>query len=1032
MGSAIPRSLLIVLGSFCAALASIVLDQGSTPITAIWLPNAIAAGLWVQRRRFSSPRSIVAFAVGILAALAAAGTAWPAAIVITGVHLIEIAAVILLLSALLPKVRDLPDSVRVGLILIVVGIAGPSIAAPLATVALMTLTGLHPIYIFAPWFTGSLLGATMALPIVLTASRSELARFRHPAYAAAVLSYATFMALCAVGALLYLHFPFVALSLPLLFVAATFSPFVTAIGTSTVAVAVAIVGVLVIGEADDLLYEMSIHASTALAIGPPFLFSLLRHQLETSEARLKASDRMFRTAMENSAIGMAIVGRDGRFLKTNPRFREVVGYAEDELAQIDFRRITHPDDLAADEALVDDLLAGNLDHYELEKRYLRTDGTAVWSLLAVSIIRSRWAGEDDFFISQMVDIDRRRRSEEALRETNRLLFDEKERLRITLYSIGDAVITTDRWSHITLMNPAAERLSGWSRSDAIGRPLDDVFVLLSEATGEAIASPVADCLQTGLPRTALDGALKINRTDGWIPIRASAAPVRSVDGIVHGAVLTFQDVSQARALQRDLLHVAMHDALTGLPNRRSFEQSLAAACADAGRSVVRHVVGYLDLDRFKLINDTAGHAAGDAALRDIARVLEGGVRKNDVIARLGGDEFGLILFNCSVEHAQGVSEKLLAQLRATGFRWLGRGYEVGASIGLSEISGSRRDASEVLMEADVACYTAKTSGRHRVVAYHEEAHGAHRHRRDMDMATELSLAIESGRFRLYAQAILPVATADDGRFYEILVRLVGTDGELIGPAEFLPAAERYGLMAAIDRWILAAALDRCAEALAGDPGLRLSINLSTDSLDDPGLWPFIEAAIGAGGFAPGQICLEITETALVRSAATAIDFVTRAQAFGVRIALDDFGVGMSSFAYVKSFKPDEIKIDASFIHDVDTVDRDREIIRAIVQLGHALTIDVVAEGVETEAQFARLRALGVTRGQGFLSSRPSASTSASRRGPASRSTDRLSPSPSTVAGRPAPTGDAPCPGGPGHARRREPRRHFCLYKKNTA
>jgi len=970
MGSALPRSLLVALGFFCAALASIVLDLASTPIPAIWLPNAIATGLWVRRGRFSSPSSIVAFAVGVLAALLATGTAWPSAIVITAVHLIEVAVAILIVHALLPRLRNLPNWVRVGLVLAVVGIAAPAVTAPLVTLTLMMVAHLPPISIVAACFTGSLFGATLVLPMLLTASRSEFARFRDPRHAVAVLGYAAFMAMCAVGALLYLDFPFAALSLPLLFVAATISPFLTALGTTTVGVAITVLGAVAIGKPGDLLYQSSLHASTALAIGPPFLFSLLRHQLETSETRLKASERMFRTAMENSAIGMAIVGCDGRFHQTNPRFREVIGYSEDELAQIDFRRITHPDDLAADEALVEDLLAGNRDHYELEKRYLRKDGTAVWSLLAVSIIRSRRVGESDFFISQMVDIDRRRRSEEALRETNRLLFDEKERLRITLYSIGDAVITTDRWSNVTLMNPAAERLTGWSRSDAIGRPLAEIFQFVSEAAGEAIASPVADCLQIGLPRTALDGALKVHRTGARIPIRASAAPVRSVDGVVHGAVLTFQDVSQARALQRDLLHVAMHDALTGLPNRRSFEQSLAAACAEAGRSAVRHVVGCLDLDRFKLINDTAGHAAGDAALRDIARVLEGGVRKNDVVARLGGDEFGLILFDCSVEHAQALSEKLLTQLRATGFRWLGRSYELGASIGLSEIGGSQRDASEVLMEADVACYTAKTSGRHRVVAYHEEAHGAHRHRQDMGMATELSLAIESGRFRLFAQAMLPIAPGEHRRFYEVLVRLVGTDGELVAPGDFLPAAERYGLMAAIDRWILAATLDRCAEALAGDPGLRLSINLSTDSLDDPGLWPFIEAAIGRGGFAPGQICLEITETALVRSAATAIDFVARAQAFGVLIALDDFGVGMSSFAYVKSFKPDEIKIDASFIRDIDTVDRDREIIRAIVQLGRALGVDVVAEGVETEAQLARLRALGVTRGQGFLWSRP--------------------------------------------------------------
>jgi diguanylate cyclase (GGDEF)-like protein/PAS domain S-box-containing protein len=552
------------------------------------------------------------------------------------------------------------------------------------------------------------------------------------------------------------------------------------------------------------------------------------------------------------------------------------------------------------------------------------------------------------------------------------LYEEKERLRITLHSIGDAVITTDASLKITYMNPIAETLSGWTLEQAEGLDLADVFRIFDDETNLPIPSPVEACMTSLEPYYLQDGAVLLTRSGAQLHIQDSAAPVRAPGGEIIGAVLIFQDVTRTRILQKELIHAAHTDSLTGLPNRLAFEQALTALCSEARAKTARHALCFIDLDRFKIVNDTAGHTAGDALLVDIGKLLRSTLRAGDQIARIGGDEFALLLPNCSLKRAQVVGEHLVDVIRNFVFHWDGHVYDIGASIGITEISGSRREPAELMKEADVACYAAKSAGRGQVSVYHPDESDAERHHREINIAAKLRMAIDSNRMTLFGQEI--VSLGDDAdpreRHIEILIRMRNESGELLSPGAFIPAAERYGMMAGIDRWVIVEVLTGHAQAFHRDPNLSMSINLSANSLDDPLLWPFVYEQLTYAEIPADRICFEITETALINNLASATFFARSAKQHGCRISLDDFGVGLSSFSYLKDFRVDELKIDGSFIRQIEENNADTQIVEAMISVGKALGIDTVAEWVEGPETLAIVKQLGADRAQGYYISPP--------------------------------------------------------------
>lgn len=556
-------------------------------------------------------------------------------------------------------------------------------------------------------------------------------------------------------------------------------------------------------------------------------------------------------------------------------------------------------------------------------------------------------------------------------ELTQAVFEEKERLRITLHSIGDSVISTDAQARITFMNPVAEQMTGWLASEAAGMPLREVFRIVDEQTGNPIPDPVETCLDRLQPFYLSDAAILIGRDGERRSIRDSAAPVRTASGEVIGAVLVFQDVTKARTLQQALEHSANHDSLTGLPNRGAFERGLRIASEQARLHGQEHVMCFIDLDRFKLVNDTAGHAAGDALLREVANVMRRSCREDDIVARLGGDEFGLLLYGCGAAEGERLMMQLLRQLSALKFVWDEQTYQIGASVGLAVIGPGALRIDELMSQADIACYTAKTAGRNQVSVYGGAGSEAHRNHRQVQVAAGIRNAIEANRFRLFAQEVRDLnAGAGGTSHYEILLRMLGDDGGIVEPSAFIPASEHYDLMGNIDRWVIRTAFREYGERLASAEQLSFAINLSANSLNDPFLWPFLQEELDRSGLSPGRLHFEITETAVMNNLSAAKHFLSKARTAGCGVVLDDFGTGLSSFSYLRQFPVNGLKIDGSFIRQVTENDLDRAIVESINAVGHRLGAVTVAEQVEDEKTLELVKAIGVDQAQGFAIAMP--------------------------------------------------------------
>ncbi len=557
-----------------------------------------------------------------------------------------------------------------------------------------------------------------------------------------------------------------------------------------------------------------------------------------------------------------------------------------------------------------------------------------------------------------------RRAEEAL-------YQERERALITLHSIGDGVITTDADGRVDYMNPVAEKVTGWSYDEAQGHRLIDVLPLIDEATRRPVESPADVSLRTARVVTLTERCILINRSGQEFHIEDSAAPIFDRDNSVIGSVLVFHDVTREHRMAHQMTWQATHDGLTGLANRNEFSDRLAnmltGISADAS---LQHALLYLDLDQFKVINDTCGHAAGDELLKQLSRSLRANVPTSASLARLGGDEFGILLEDVSLEQASTIANQLLEVFAKFTFHWQDRRFDVGVSIGMVPIHHKTQNASFVLSAADVACYVAKDSGRNRVHIYQDSDIDLSERHNEMHWVSRIKEALEENRFVLYKQEIMPLCEADQTPHYELLVRLLDQDGKIVPPNSFIPAAERYNLMNALDRWVINSAFSFLHTAQQqGDTGIY-SINLSGNSLSDDDLPDYIQSKINEHRVRASQLCFEITETAAVFNLEKASHMIRSLKKIGCRFSLDDFGSGLSSFGYLKNLPVDFLKIDGSFVKDMNTDPMNRAIVEAIHQVGHALSIRTIAEFVENRAIAEQLKDIGVDFAQGYYFSKP--------------------------------------------------------------
>lgn len=594
---------------------------------------------------------------------------------------------------------------------------------------------------------------------------------------------------------------------------------------------------------------------------------------------------------------------------------------------------------------------------KLELRMARPGGQRAYYEVTISENR---LDQELHFTGILRDISERKAVEAQLHQ-------ERDLAQVTLASIGDGVITTDEAGVIQYMNPVASRLTGWPAHQAKGQLITAVYNLQDEVTRQALPNPVREVLKRNQLQHRREHALLLRRDADSVPVLDTAAPIRSREGFIIGAVLVFHDVTVTLNLARELTHQATHDALTGLPNRREFERRLQELLHRAGDPAATHVVCYLDLDQFKIVNDTCGHVAGDELLRQVTQLMRGMLRASDTLARLGGDEFGLILQNCPVERALQVAESLREAIADFRFGWEGKSFSIGVSVGLVGIDGAGRDLSQLLASADAACYAAKEAGRNRLHVYQADDTRLLEQKGQMQWVSRLQSALDEDRLRLYVQPIVPLHDQpDDQVHYEVLVRLE-EDGKLVQPGAFLPAAERYGLMPRIDQWVVNNALAWLGDRLRrhGHFDGLLCLNLSGASLSDERFRQGLRATLEHVRLPAGTVCFEITETAAVANLSKVVHFIGEVKQLGCLFALDDFGSGLSSFAYLKNLPVDYLKIDGSFVKDIESDPIDLAMVQAINAIGHVMGLKTIAEYVSSQAILERMREIGVDYGQGY-------------------------------------------------------------------
>jgi diguanylate cyclase (GGDEF)-like protein/PAS domain S-box-containing protein len=577
----------------------------------------------------------------------------------------------------------------------------------------------------------------------------------------------------------------------------------------------------------------------------------------------------------------------------------------------------------------------------------------------------------------------------ALRSSERERRADRERALATLESIGEGVISTDTQGRVVYLNPIAAALTGWNDFEAIGQPLHQVY-RCREESGNAQENPLDVVLREPHHVKVSARRLLLSRYDEEVAIEESAAPIRDENGEATGVVLVLHDIRREHDYVSQLTYLHTHDALTGLLNRREFEHRLRLLLQSSAASGRQHAMLFVDLDQFKVINDTCGHAGGDELLRQIGPLLQGCVRSGDSVARLGGDEFGLLLENCAPDGAERIASKLCQTMYDFHFVVSNRSFWTSASIGVVNLADAPFTFTDAMNAADEACVLAKEKGRNRVQRFIASDRDLSDRKHQMTWVARIRSALENGRLRLYAQKIRSLhESGSRGPRAELLLRMLDDSGEFILPMAFIPAAERYGLMTALDRWVIRTALEEIARIDARQEHAgAFTINMSGMSIGDESFLDFVKDQFSRFGLAPSTICFEITETAAIANLHKANRFMHQLKALGCRFALDDFGAGMSSFGYLHHLPVDFVKIDGSFVKNMMNDPVAQAIVETIHRISHLMGKQTIAESVEDEATLMRLAEMGVDYVQGYAIDRPQPFREPSR-GIVSEQLDRL-------------------------------------------
>jgi diguanylate cyclase (GGDEF)-like protein/PAS domain S-box-containing protein len=556
---------------------------------------------------------------------------------------------------------------------------------------------------------------------------------------------------------------------------------------------------------------------------------------------------------------------------------------------------------------------------------------------------------------------------EQIQQTTETLEQTRNRLNVTLESIIDGVVACDEQGRLYYINSSAERMLQLRFEQVRGRSVIDVVNMVREGDPDVRIPVCQRAMWEAREIQAEPGITLLNTSGEEIPVSVTAAPMWDRSGSVVGAVMVIRDVTEAQRMAKELSYQARHDSLTGLVNRSEFERIVNLELARARVKEQNCVLLYLDLDQFKVVNDTSGHIAGDQLLKQLAAILSDELRNSDVLARLGGDEFGVFLIGCNTEVAHQIAENLRRAVTEFRFVWDNNTFVVGVSIGMVEVDEQISSVMDLLSVADVACYAAKDAGRNRIELYRRDDTDAQRRYSEVQWVSRIVRGLEENRFRLYRQNIVPLdAGTETGEHFEVLIRMLDEDGKLVPPGAFFPAAERYGVTPNIDRWVLRNVLTWLNDNPAERRNLGLCcINVSGHTLADEHFLAYVEAQLDTFSLPAEKLCFEITETAAIANLAVAKRFISTLKARGCQFALDDFGSGLSSFAYLKNLDVDYLKIDGMFVRDMVDDPIDRAMVKSINEIGQVMGMKTIAEFVENDEIREQLVDIGVDYAQGY-------------------------------------------------------------------
>ncbi len=679
------------------------------------------------------------------------------------------------------------------------------------------------------------------------------------------------------------------------------------------------------------------------------------------DEKIQGRDRLFKDFART--LPEIVIIHDEKILLANESAASLVGLEPAQLVGRELSDLVKPAYRALFRKTVAKRLAGENAPRRIEMQLINGVQTGLWVEAQSSDIEFHGRKA---ILTVARDISHRKSLEVSLSRS-------KRQAQYTLESIAEGVITTDNDGRIDYMNLAAETLTGTNRDDAAGHRVGELFTLVDDTDRRPLGDPVERSLamrrRVNMGRRAVMVSIDGEHEHS---VDISASPVRGPGNAISGTVVVFHDVSELRGLTRQMSYQATHDPLTGLINRREFERRLEEAMDTAHTEEAVHMLFYMDLDRFKAVNDSCGHQAGDNMLREVASLIKDKVRDSDYVGRLGGDEFGALLMGCPIEKARQLATDICQAIADYRFVWKDKIFNIGISIGLVQISHSTGKLQDVMAAADSACYMAKQQGRGKVHVYSARDEVVARERGDIQWLRQLQTALHEDNFELAVQPIIAMSgRADSGPSVEVLIRFNDGQGRPTNSAEFLRPAERYQMMPQIDRWVFNAVLAALGSGEIKLPSNRsCAINLSGQTLGDESFLGFVVDTLDRSGVAPSSICFEVTEGAILSNVQHAQRFIEVLHGIGCEFSLDDFGSGLGSFSSLKHLPIDYLKIDGTYTRNLQSDLVNQEMVSAMIRLARTMQFRIVAEQVEHQEDFDWLRDIGVDFVQGHFIEEP--------------------------------------------------------------